>query len=146
MRSEIENQMPIYVDHTHLGRHVTGLERITLELFSAASLAPLDIVPVVASGTGQLIMTQTFGLPWRMAASSSLLLCPRLSAECIVASVCFTRHSLYSRRVFAITAAGSQLESEALHGRAIQTRGPKLSAFLRELGRYQAKAHRTLPA
>ncbi len=68
--------MPIYVDHTHLGRHVTGLERITLELFSAASLAPLDIVPVVASGTGQLIMTQTFGLPWRMAASSSLLLCP----------------------------------------------------------------------
>lgn len=68
--------MPIYVDHTHLGRHVTGLERITLELFSASSLAPLDIAPVVANGTGQLIMTQSFGLPWRMAASSSLLLCP----------------------------------------------------------------------
>ena len=26
--------MTIYVDNTHLGRHVTGLERITLELFS----------------------------------------------------------------------------------------------------------------
>jgi hypothetical protein len=35
--------MAIYVDHTHLGRHVTGLERITLELFSPAALAPLDI-------------------------------------------------------------------------------------------------------
>ena len=34
--------MTIYVDHTHLGRHVTGLERITLELFSPAGLAPLD--------------------------------------------------------------------------------------------------------
>ena len=24
--------MTIYIDHTHLGRHVTGLERITQEL------------------------------------------------------------------------------------------------------------------
>ncbi|WP_424629922.1 glycosyltransferase [Bradyrhizobium sp. SYSU BS000235] len=68
--------MPIYVDHTHLGRHVTGLERITLELFSPASLAPLDIVPVEATGTGGMITTQTFGLPWRMAGSPSVLLCP----------------------------------------------------------------------
>ena len=29
----------LYVDESHLGRHVTGLERITLELFSAAALA-----------------------------------------------------------------------------------------------------------
>ena len=42
--------MAIYVDHTHLGRHVTGLERITLELFSPAALAPLEIVPVTAHG------------------------------------------------------------------------------------------------
>ena len=28
--------MAIYVDNTHLGRHITGLERITLELFSVA--------------------------------------------------------------------------------------------------------------
>jgi glycosyltransferase involved in cell wall biosynthesis len=68
--------MAIYVDNTHLGRHVTGLERITLELFSAAALAPLDIVPVTARGTRQMLTTQTLGLPMRLAASSSLLLCP----------------------------------------------------------------------
>jgi glycosyltransferase involved in cell wall biosynthesis len=68
--------MAIYVDHTHLGRHVTGLERITLELFSAAALAPLDIVPVTARGIGQMVMTQTFGLPFRLTGSSSVLLCP----------------------------------------------------------------------
>jgi glycosyltransferase involved in cell wall biosynthesis len=68
--------MAIYVDHTHLGRHVTGLERITLELFSPAALAPLDIVPVTARGTRQMVTTQTFGLPMRLAASSSILLCP----------------------------------------------------------------------
>jgi len=68
--------MAIYVDHTHLGRHVTGLERITLELFSPAALAPLDVVPVTAHGTRQMVTTQTFGLPMRLAASSSILLCP----------------------------------------------------------------------
>jgi glycosyltransferase involved in cell wall biosynthesis len=68
--------MAIYVDHTHLGRHVTGLERITLELFSRAALAPLDIVPITANGTRQMVTTQTFGLPMRLAASSSILLCP----------------------------------------------------------------------
>jgi len=68
--------MAIYVDHTHLGRHVTGLERITLELFSQQALAPLDVVPVTSHGTAQMIATQTFGLPWRLATSSSILLCP----------------------------------------------------------------------
>ena len=68
--------MAIYVDTTHLGRHVTGLERITLELFSAAALAPLDVVPVRAQGLRQMLTTQTLGLPMRLAASSSILLCP----------------------------------------------------------------------
>jgi glycosyltransferase involved in cell wall biosynthesis len=68
--------MTIYVDHTHLGRHVTGLERITLELFSAAALAPLDIVTVTAQGTRQMVAKQTFELPMRLAVSSSILLCP----------------------------------------------------------------------
>jgi glycosyltransferase involved in cell wall biosynthesis len=69
--------MAIYVDHTHLGRHVTGLERITLELFSPQALAPLDIVPVTARGTRQMVVKQTFELPLRLAAaSSSILLCP----------------------------------------------------------------------
>lgn len=68
--------MAIYVDHTHLGRHVTGLERITLELFSPAALAPLAVVPITAQGTRQMVTTQTFGLPMRLAVSSSILLCP----------------------------------------------------------------------
>lgn len=68
--------MTIYVDHTHLGRHVTGLERITLELFSPEALAPLDIIPVTTRGTGRMVAAQTFGLPLRLMQSSSILLCP----------------------------------------------------------------------
>lgn len=68
--------MTIYVDHTHLGRHVTGLERITLELFSQEALAPLDVVPVTAQGAGRMPVTQTFALPSRLLDPSSILLCP----------------------------------------------------------------------
>lgn len=68
--------MTVYVDHTHLGRHVTGLERITLELFSSEALAPLEVTPVTAHGTGRMIVTQTFGLPLRLIDPSAILLCP----------------------------------------------------------------------
>jgi len=69
--------MRVYVDHTHLGRAVTGLERITLELFSPSALAPLDAVPVTARGAAAMVLRQTFWLPALLArAPSSLLLCP----------------------------------------------------------------------
>ena len=84
--------MTIYVDHTHLGRHVTGLERITQELFSVAALKPLDVTPVTSSGTRQMITTQTLGLPLRLAV-------PGLSAEPAAAPICRTRAALYSRRL-----------------------------------------------
>jgi glycosyltransferase involved in cell wall biosynthesis len=67
----------LYVDHTHLGRHVTGLERITLELFSADALAPLTLTPLTASGTADLIWRQNFVLPAKLAANKkALMLCP----------------------------------------------------------------------
>jgi glycosyltransferase involved in cell wall biosynthesis len=72
-----QRSMRVYVDHTHLGRAVTGLERITLELFSAAALAPLDVAPVTAHGTTARVLMQTFGLPALLARSpSAILLCP----------------------------------------------------------------------
>lgn len=67
----------ILVDHTHCGRHVTGLERITLELFSREALAPLDVEIIGAASRARMMARQTFGLPARLAADkSALLLCP----------------------------------------------------------------------
>ena len=68
--------MIVYADHTHLGRHVTGLERITIELFAANSLSPIDIVPVTAGGTARMVAAQTFGLAARLLDPSAVLLCP----------------------------------------------------------------------
>jgi glycosyltransferase involved in cell wall biosynthesis len=67
----------IFVDHTHLGRTVTGLERITLELFAADALAPLKLHPITASGTAGLIFAQQVTIPLRLlAAPGSILLAP----------------------------------------------------------------------
>lgn len=69
--------MRVYVDHTHMWHHVTGLERITLQLFSREALAPLNAVPITATRMSDMVLTQTFGLPAHLASSpSSLLLCP----------------------------------------------------------------------
>lgn len=69
--------MTVYVDHTHLGRRqLTGIERITAELFSERSLAPVELRPVTARGTAQMMLTQTFGLPSRLADPTTVLLCP----------------------------------------------------------------------
>jgi len=70
-------QPVLFVDESHLGRFVTGLERITLELFSAEALAPLPVVPVHARGVRGMIVAQTMRLPRRLAANRrSLALCP----------------------------------------------------------------------
>ena len=70
-------QAPIYVDHTHCGRHVTGLERITLELFSAEALHPLDVNIVTATDRRAMLTAQWFGLPRHLLADRrSLVLCP----------------------------------------------------------------------
>lgn len=68
----------LIVDHTHLGRTVTGLERITLELFSADSLAPLVLEPVTGGGsTRKMIAAQTVGLPRRLLSDrNAIALCP----------------------------------------------------------------------
>lgn len=69
--------MRIYVDHTHLGRRrITGLERITTELFSQHALAPIELTPITAHGTASMMLTQTFGLPLRLSNPSTVLLCP----------------------------------------------------------------------
>ena len=71
-------QRPIFVDETHCGgRHVTGLERITLELFSEQALAPLKLTPIRAASQVALIARQNALLPWKAAmAPGALVLTP----------------------------------------------------------------------
>lgn len=54
---------PILVDHSHCGRHVTGLERITQELFSREALAPLAVTIVTAETRARMMLRQWASLP-----------------------------------------------------------------------------------
>ena len=68
----------IIVDHTHCGdRRITGIERITLELFSREALAPLDVEIVPGRGALDMVLRQTFQLPFKLASRpGSVLVCP----------------------------------------------------------------------
>lgn len=55
----------IWLDHSHMGRRASGIERITAELFNARALAPFSSKAYPA-GTGKLgvMAAQMIGLPW----------------------------------------------------------------------------------
>lgn len=53
----------VYLDLTHLGRHVTGIERVTIEQFEKVSFAGADVRPIRARGIISMIFTQQVVLP-----------------------------------------------------------------------------------
>ncbi|MGD9784043.1 MAG: glycosyltransferase [Hyphomicrobiaceae bacterium] len=53
----------VYLDLTHLGRHVTGLERIAIELFEKVNFAGAEVVPVRSRGIASMIVKQQVLLP-----------------------------------------------------------------------------------
>lgn len=55
----------IYLDETHLRGHVTGIERITLDLFAPGTLAPHEVRPVTSRSLPTLVAAQQLGLPLR---------------------------------------------------------------------------------
>ena len=56
----------IYVDHTHIRGHVTGIERVALDLFDPARLAPHEIRPIRGPSVPTMILAQQLGLPLRV--------------------------------------------------------------------------------
>jgi len=54
----------VFLDLTHLGRHVTGIERVSIEQFEKVGFAGADVTAVRANGTLSLIFNQQIRLPW----------------------------------------------------------------------------------
>lgn len=93
-----------FVDHSHLGRTVTGIERITIELFSEDALAPLRLEPVMGGSTLRLILAQQLGLPARLIADRrSVALCPGFPPSIPLALVGGRRVVPYIHDCFLIT-------------------------------------------
>lgn len=61
-RESVQRQR-VYLDLTHVGRHVTGIERIAIELFEKVEFKNAAVVPVRANGLLSLILKQQLLLP-----------------------------------------------------------------------------------
>lgn len=53
----------VYLDLTHLKQHVTGIERIAIDLFEQAPFTDADLVPVRSSGVASMVWKQHVVLP-----------------------------------------------------------------------------------
>lgn len=67
----------LIVDRTLGGRRVTGLERVTNEMFGDEALAPFTVEGVTAASRTQMVLRQTFALPaLALRRRDALVLCP----------------------------------------------------------------------
>lgn len=64
----------IYLDRTHLRAYVTGIERITLDLFDSEQLAPHEVRAVTSKTLPGMIARQQLGLPLRALTDRDALL------------------------------------------------------------------------
>lgn len=53
----------VYLDLTHLGRHVTGIERVSIEQFEKAQFEAADIIALRSTGVLSMIVRQQLWLP-----------------------------------------------------------------------------------
>ncbi len=53
----------VYLDLTHLGRHVTGIERVSIEQFEKVAFDGVQLVPVRSRGVASMIFRQQVFLP-----------------------------------------------------------------------------------
>lgn len=58
-----DRRQRVYLDLTHVGRHVTGIERIAIELFEKVDFENADIVAVRARGLASLVLKQHLVIP-----------------------------------------------------------------------------------
>ncbi len=96
--------MRLLVDHSHVGRMVTGIERLTIELFSGDALAPLHLEPINGGSTFRMIACQQLGLPGRLAADRrAIIICPGFPPSIPLAMLGGARVVPYVHDCFLIT-------------------------------------------
>lgn len=119
----------IIIDHTHLGRHVTGIERVTLSLFSGARLAGLDAVCVRSSGLASMLFAQTVRLPaLALLNRDALVVCPGFPPSIPLTLAAGSRVIPYIHDLFLLT------QRETLNAKARLYMAPAFDLAVRRLG------------
>ena len=63
MHGSLKRRQRIYIDRTHLRGRVTGIERVTMDLFSSEALAPHEVRSVTSRSVPEMILRQWVDLP-----------------------------------------------------------------------------------
>lgn len=98
-------QPRLRIDHTHMRRRATGIERITRELFSPAALSPLPVEVVEASsGRFGVALAQNVSLPLAaMRHRDDIFVFPGFPPSPYFSLACRERTAMYVHDVFLLT-------------------------------------------
>lgn len=126
-----------FVDLTHVGRHVTGIERVAIEQFERAPLDNVDIVPVRAASVLSMVLKQQFLLPALAAMNRrAVFVFPGFPPSPLFA-LCRRRVLLYVHDLFLLTRRGDLGRKAAIY------MAPQFAFALRHLSRFFANSETT---
>lgn len=131
---------PVFVDTTHMGRHVTGIERITAELFSPSALAPLRVEHLARpfGGIAGMVAGQQVSLPLRlMRRRDAVLITPGFPPAPALSLFMAGRVVPYVHDLFLIT------RPQDLSLKAKLYMVPAFRLMLRHMRRYLVNSHAT---
>ena len=63
MNHQTSRPARVFLDLTHVGRHVTGIERVAIEQFEKVAFEGAELQPVKARGIASMIFKQQIVLP-----------------------------------------------------------------------------------
>lgn len=137
MRAPPATRRRAYIDLTHVGRHVTGIERVAIEQFERAPLKDVEIVPVRASSILSMVLKQQFLLPaLAVLHPRSTFAFPGFPPSPVFAL--FRRRTLlYVHDLFLLTRRGD------LSGKARLYLAPQFAFAVRRLSRFFANSETT---
>jgi glycosyltransferase involved in cell wall biosynthesis len=128
----------VYLDLTHVGRHVTGLERIAIEQFEKVEFAGCEIVPVRAKGAVSMVLRQQFLLPLLALLNPSARFVFPGFPPSPVFGLLSSRVTMYVHDTFLIT------RKKDLSAKARLYMAPQFSFALRRLKRFLVNSEKTL--
>jgi len=94
--------MSLLIDFSHVHRPITGIERVSLDLFSPEALPALDPVYVRAKSNLGMVFAQWIEMPLRALFSSRLVVCPGFPPSLLLGLVAGKRVLPYIHDLFLI--------------------------------------------
>lgn len=128
----------VYLDLTHVGRHVTGLERIAIELFEKVGFSSCEVVPVRAKGVVSMILRQQLLLPLlALLHPSAHFVFPGFPPSPVFGFM-RNRVTMYVHDIFLLT------RKKDLSAKARLYMAPQFAFALRRLNRFLVNSEKTL--